>query len=100
VSDFEEKLNAILSNPESMGQIMNLAQSLNLGGGEPSGAGRASSSFFGGICLMRPRSSVMALYSAARKSWSSFGRNCWSHCLILMLPPEKCFENGSMSGRI
>ena len=33
MSDFEEKLNAILSNPESMGQIMNLAQSLNLGGG-------------------------------------------------------------------
>ena len=32
MSDFEEKLNAILSNPESMGQIMNLAQSLNLGG--------------------------------------------------------------------
>lgn len=30
MSDFEEKLNAILSNPESMGQIMNLAQSLNL----------------------------------------------------------------------
>ena len=40
MSYFEEKLNAILSNPESMGQIMNLAQSLNLGGGgEPSGEG-------------------------------------------------------------
>ena len=40
MNDFEEKLNAILSNPESMGQIMNLAQSLNLGGGgEPSGEG-------------------------------------------------------------
>ena len=40
MSDFEEKLNAILSNPESMSQIMNLAQSLNLGGGgEPSGGG-------------------------------------------------------------
>ena len=40
MSDFEEKLNAILSNPESMGQIMNLAQSLNLGGGgEQSGDG-------------------------------------------------------------
>ena len=37
MSDFEEKLNAILSNPESMGQIMNLAQSLNLGGGGESG---------------------------------------------------------------
>lgn len=38
MSDFEEKLNAILSNPEAMGQVMNLAQSLNLGGGgEPSG---------------------------------------------------------------
>ena len=33
MSDFEEKLNSILSNPEAMGQIMNLAQSLNPGGG-------------------------------------------------------------------
>ena len=33
MSDFEEKLNAILSNPDAMSQIMNLAQSLNLGGG-------------------------------------------------------------------
>jgi len=33
VSDFEEKLNAILSNPDAMSQVMNLAQSLNLGGG-------------------------------------------------------------------
>ena len=32
MSDFEEKLNAILSDPEAMGQVMNLAQSLNLGG--------------------------------------------------------------------
>lgn len=38
MSEFEEKLNAILSNPEAMGQVMNLAQSLNLGGGGgPSG---------------------------------------------------------------
>ena len=29
---FEEKLNAILSDPEAMSQVMNLAQSLNLGG--------------------------------------------------------------------
>lgn len=28
MSEFEDKLNAILSNPEAMGQIMNLAQSL------------------------------------------------------------------------
>lgn len=35
MSDFEEKLNSILSNPEAMGQIMNLAQSLNPGGGPP-----------------------------------------------------------------
>ena len=37
MGDFEEKLNAILSNPEAMSQVMNLAQSLNLngsGGGE------------------------------------------------------------------
>ena len=35
MSDFEEKLNAILSDPDAMAQVMNLAQSLNLGG--PSG---------------------------------------------------------------
>ena len=34
MSEFEEKLNAILSNPDAMSQVMNLAQSLNLGGGE------------------------------------------------------------------
>ena len=40
MSDFEEKLNSVLSNPDAMSQIMNLAQSLNLGGGgEPSGDG-------------------------------------------------------------
>ena len=33
MSDFEEKLNAILSNPEAMGQVMQLAQSLDLSGG-------------------------------------------------------------------
>lgn len=43
MSDFEEKLNAILSNPEAMGQVMNLAQSLNLGGGEASGGAEAAS---------------------------------------------------------
>ncbi len=32
MSDFEEKLNSLLSNPEAMSQVMNLAQSLNLGG--------------------------------------------------------------------
>ncbi len=41
MSDFEEKLNSVLSNPEAMSQIMNLAQSLNLGGSggdrQPSG---------------------------------------------------------------
>lgn len=36
MDNFEEKLNRILSNPEAMGQIMNLAQSL--GGGESGGA--------------------------------------------------------------
>ena len=34
MSEFEEKLNAFLSNPDAMAQVMNLAQSLNLGGGE------------------------------------------------------------------
>lgn len=33
MNDLEEKLNAILSDPEAMSQVMNLAQSLNLGGG-------------------------------------------------------------------
>lgn len=33
MGEFEEKLNSVLSNPEAMSQIMNLAQSLNLGGG-------------------------------------------------------------------
>lgn len=32
MSEFEEKLNSLLSNPEAMSQVMNLAQSLNLGG--------------------------------------------------------------------
>lgn len=32
MSDFEDKLNGILSNPDAMAQIANLAQSLNLGG--------------------------------------------------------------------
>ena len=39
MSDFEDKLNGILSNPEAMAQIANLAQSLNLGGGGESNAG-------------------------------------------------------------
>jgi len=38
MSELEEKLNAILSDPEAMGQVMNLAQSLNLGGGGSKGA--------------------------------------------------------------
>lgn len=44
MNDWEEKLNAILSNPEAMGQIMNLAQSLNPGGpseGTPQDGGTA-----------------------------------------------------------
>ena len=35
MSDFEEKLNSILSNPDAMAQVMNLAQSL---GGSMTGA--------------------------------------------------------------
>ena len=41
MSEFEEKLNSVLSNPDAMSQSMNLAQSLNLGGG--SGGGEAPS---------------------------------------------------------
>ena len=33
MSDFEEKLNAILSDPDAMAQVMGLAQSLGAGGG-------------------------------------------------------------------
>jgi hypothetical protein len=44
VSDFEEKLNAILSNPDAMSQVMNLAQSLNLGGGGESSSAQQEDS--------------------------------------------------------
>jgi len=44
MSEFEEKLNTILSNPDAMGQIMNLAQSLGggQGGGAPAGDANTS----------------------------------------------------------
>ena len=55
MSDFEDKLNGILSNPDAMAQIANLAQSLNLGGGgggaqpeEPANASPALPSGGGG----------------------------------------------------
>lgn len=35
MSDFEEKLNAILSNPDAMAQVASLAQSLGGGNGAP-----------------------------------------------------------------
>ena len=38
MSEFDEKLNALLSNPDSMAQIMQLAQSLSGGGGPASSA--------------------------------------------------------------
>ncbi|MCI9443196.1 MAG: hypothetical protein HFF69_00510 [Oscillospiraceae bacterium] len=44
MSDFEEKLNAILSNPDAMSQVMNLAQSLNLGGGGESSSAQQEDS--------------------------------------------------------
>ena len=37
MGEFEEKLNALLSNPDALSQVMNLAQSLDLGGGNNSG---------------------------------------------------------------
>lgn len=40
MSDFEEKLNAILSNADAMDQVMKLAQSLDLGGSSGDGGGR------------------------------------------------------------
>lgn len=36
MSELEEKLEGILGNPQAMAQIMSLAQSLNLGGNQPS----------------------------------------------------------------
>ncbi len=39
MSDFEEKLNAILSNADAMDQVMKLAQSLDLGGSPGGGSG-------------------------------------------------------------
>ena len=36
MSDFEEKLNAILSNPDAMAQVASLAQSLGGGASQPS----------------------------------------------------------------
>lgn len=54
MAEFDEKLNALLSNPESMAQIMQLAQSLG-GGATPSQAPQQAappppqaSTFFGG----------------------------------------------------
>lgn len=41
MSDFEEKLNAILGNADAMSQVMQLAQSLNLGGSPPEEDGSA-----------------------------------------------------------
>jgi len=35
MSDFEEKLNAILSSPETMAQVMSIAQSLGMNGEAP-----------------------------------------------------------------
>lgn len=41
MSELEEKLEGILGNPQAMAQIMSLAQSLNLSGGQPSAASEA-----------------------------------------------------------
>ena len=41
MSELEEKLEGILGNPQAMAQIMNLAQSLNLGGSGASSEGEA-----------------------------------------------------------
>lgn len=39
MSEFEDKLNGILSNPDAMAQIASLAQSLDLGGGNSQAQG-------------------------------------------------------------
>ena len=55
MSEFEEKLNAFLSNPDAMAQVMSLAQSLNLGGGgesqEAAPGGEAAPPPQGGVNL-------------------------------------------------
>lgn len=43
MAEFEEKLNALLSNPESMSRIMELAQGLGLGGSTASQGSESSS---------------------------------------------------------
>lgn len=45
MNEFEETLNAILQNPDALSQVMNLAQSLHLGGG---GAGSETAGENGG----------------------------------------------------
>ena len=42
MSGFEEKLNAILSDPDAMAQVMQLAQSLNLDGPSPDASSNGS----------------------------------------------------------
>lgn len=44
MGEFEEKLNAILSNPDALAQIAGLAQSLNLGGGGQENGGDSGDS--------------------------------------------------------
>lgn len=48
MGEFEEKLNAFLSNPDAMAQVMNLAQSLNLGGESGASAENGASGGAGG----------------------------------------------------
>ena len=44
MSEFEEKLNAILSNPDAMAQVASLAQSLDLGGNSGGNASQSAAS--------------------------------------------------------
>ena len=44
MAEFDDKLNSILSNPDAMSQVMNLAQSLNLGGGGESSSAQQEDS--------------------------------------------------------
>ena len=55
MSEFEEKLNAFLSNPDAMAQVMNLAQSLNLGG---AGGGESQEATPGGGDAPPPQGGV------------------------------------------
>ena len=84
MAEFDDKLNSILSNPDAMAQIMQLAQSLSGGTGgnnaanapppPPSQPGGSSPSLWlqknAFLMIRRPPRSTLLPYSARFRSWS------------------------------